>query len=117
MIQITLLATAQAEDLIPVPSPPNPSPVTVECLSHLRPKDWHPRKHGARRDIDRAFSKQLHDMRSRQGVAGIPAHSGEAHVGRPAVARARRRGGSRNITLARTAALNRTTKHWHSPKH
>jgi len=44
-------------------------------------------------------------MRSRQRVAGIPASSGEAHVGRPAVARGRRRGGSRNITLARTAAL------------
>ena len=56
MIQITLLSTSQAEDLIHVPSPPNPSPVTVECLSQLRPKDLHPRKHGARRDIDRAFS-------------------------------------------------------------
>ena len=56
MRQITLLSTSQAEDLIPVPSPPHPSPVTVECLSPLRPKDWHPRKHGARRDIDRAFS-------------------------------------------------------------
>ena len=105
MIQVTLLATAQADDLIPGPSPPNPSPVTVECLSPLRPKDWHPRKHGARRDIDRAFSEQLPDRRGRQGRAGIPAHSGETHLGQPAVARERRRGGSRTITLARTAAL------------
>jgi hypothetical protein len=102
MIQITLLATAQADDLIPVPSPPNPSPVTVECLSPLRPKDWHPRKHGARRDIDSACSEQVHDMRSRQGRAGIPTHSGEAHV----------RGGS-----CRPASGRQRTPTWRQPDH
>jgi hypothetical protein len=56
MRQITLLATAKAGDLIPVLSPPNPSPVTVECLSQWRPEDLHPSKHGACRDLDSAFS-------------------------------------------------------------
>jgi hypothetical protein len=104
-VEIAFLFTAEAEDLVHIPLPPQPSPMAMTRLSQLRPEGLPPVEYRTRRDIEMPLGQQLHHMGSGQWVAGIPPNRSQNHVGRPAVAGEGGRGGSRKVTVARATTI------------
>lgn len=104
-IEVALLFAAEAKNFIHVPAPAATSPVVVECLSQLRPKGLHPRKHGTSGNINLPLSPELPHMGGRQGVSGIPPNSGPNHSGRPAITGKRGLRVGRQIPMAGVAGI------------
>ena len=61
-VEIAFLFTAEAEDLVHIPLPPQPSPMATTRLSQLRPEGLHPVEYRTCGDIDRSFGEEFNDM-------------------------------------------------------
>jgi hypothetical protein len=85
-IQVPFLSLAEEEHLVHEP----PLADRTSPASHLCRQLWResldPIEDSPMRDIDAAFGQQFQNLSARERVGQVPAHSGEDHIGWPAVA-------------------------------
>ncbi len=88
-VQVPLVVAAKEEHLVDVPVATERPTVFASFSRQLRPKCLNPAQHGPVGHVDASLGEQLHDARSGEWVAQIPAYGHQDHVCWPAVARKR----------------------------
>ena len=85
-IQIALLPLAEQEHLVHEPVFANWTPTASNLIGQPRSEGLDPIEESPMRDVDAALSKQLKHLPAGRRVGQVPAHSGQDHIGWPAVA-------------------------------